>query len=384
MAVKVWWSEESRYTYERSAVKELCASLEPRKETYFVFVNYHIPNARIDITVFTETSIFLIELKSSAGKPVNGNSNGSWVREDGIIFDHNPVSQIVHYYYTLRNWLTKNKEQFLTKNKAAALIVGQQGNVFDDIKKLIVLCPTRHPDSRIDVDDYHLRPPMGDIIGFDELVNLIIDSSWESRLGITFTPKEIGRIAELMHLQLVPFPIDTADLLVVPSGPLGEARGIYEVCKKPEMPKKLAKKTHKRQLVLGATIAVIIIGIVVFLIIHHSPRITHSCETIDVADAANYIDNGEKIVRAYIDKVGLYLAGNDEYVILYGHNFTVQIGPVDNPDAELDRYRKKFNKHCVTIGPSSIVASGGKKPQIELEPASAMEFIHDEGVGICK
>ena len=173
MTVKLWWSEEPRYPYERRAVKELCEALELRKESYFVFANVHIPSdARIDITVFTNTSIFLIELKSSADKPIAASCNGSWERDDGVIFDRNPVNQILHYYHRLRSWLTDHREEFLTKNKAAALIVGvgQQRNAFNDIKKLIVLYPTKHPDSKIAVDDARLSPFMGDVIGFDELV----------------------------------------------------------------------------------------------------------------------------------------------------------------------------------------------------------------------
>ena len=381
MAVKLWWSEKPEYSYEYRAVKELCESLESRKETYFVFANYRIPDAQIDLTVFTNTSIFLIELKSSAGKPINGSSNGSWTREDGLIFDRNPINQIVYYYYNFRDWLTEHKEQFLTKNKAAALIVGvgEQGNIFNDIKKLIVLCPIKHPDSKINVDVNPLRPYMGNIIGFDELVNLIIDPSWECRLGIEFAPKEIDRMAELLHLKLVSLPTDTADLSVAPTESLGEARGVYEVRKKIEVLEKPKKETRTPRLLWGATIAVIIIGIVLFLVIPRSPRITHSYKTIDVADAAYYIGNAEKIyVRAYIDNVKLHSYYSSKYIILYSGNFSVQIDPVDDPEAELRRYKEKFVGHCVIIGPSPIVAASSGNPQIELEPSNALKFIRVE------
>jgi hypothetical protein len=388
MAVKLWWSEEPRYPYERKAVKELCEALELRKESYFVFANVHIPNdARIDIIVFSNTSIFLIELKSSADKPINGSCNGSWAREDGVIFDRNPVNQTLHYYHRLRGWLTEHKEQFLTKNKAAALIVGvrEQRNVFNDIKKLIVLCPTKHPDSNIDVDDDRLRPYMGNIIGFDELANLIIDPLWECRLGIEFTPREIDRMAKLLKLPLVSVPIDTADLSVPPTESLGEARGDYEVRRKIEVPEKSAKKTHKPQLILGAIIAMIIIGIGLFLIIHRSPRITHSYETIGVADVANYIGNAEKIyVRAFIDGAGLYPSPYSKYIMLYSGDFSVQIGPVNNPETEFRGYEEKFKGHCVIIGPSPIVAANSGNPQIELEISNALKFIDKESVGRCK
>jgi type II secretory pathway pseudopilin PulG len=385
MAVKLW-SEKTDRPYEYRAVKELCESLEPQKETYFVFANYHITDARIDLTVFTKTSIFVIELKSSADKPINGSSNGSWTREDGISLGRgNPVRQILHYYHRLRDWLNNSKEQFLTKNKAAALIIGKQGNVFDDIKKLIVLYPTKHPDSKIAVDDDRLRPYMGNIIGFDELVNLIIDPSWESRLGIEFTPKEIEQMAELLNLPLVSLPTDTVDLSVAPTESLGEARDVYEVHKKTEIPEKHNKKTRVPQLLWSTTIAMIIIGIALFLVIPRLPRITQSSKTIDVADAAYYIGNAEKIyVRAYIDNVKLHSYFSSKYIILYSGDFTVQIDPVNNPETELRGYEEKFKGHCVIIGPSPIVAASSGNPQIELEPSNALKFIRDEGVGRCK
>ena len=255
MAVKLWWSEEPEHAYEYRAVRGLCESLARRKENYFVFANYRVTDAQIDLTVFTKTSIFLIELKSSAGKPIDGSCNGSWTREDGISLGQgNPVNQTLREYHRLRDWLNRHKEQFLTKNTAAAL-KRRKKNAFDDIKKLIVLYPTRHPDSKIDVEDGRLRPPMGNIIGFDELVNLIIDPSWKCTLGIEFTPKEIEKIAELLKLPLVPLPMNTVDLPVASTESLGEARGVYEVRKKIEVLKKPKKKTRIPWLLWGATIA---------------------------------------------------------------------------------------------------------------------------------
>ena len=383
MTVKLWWSEEPRYPYERRAVKELCEALELRKEPYFVFANVHIPNdARIDITVFTNTSIFLIELKSSAGKPINGSCNGSWAREDGVIFDRNPVNQTLHYYHRLRGWLTEHKEQFLTKNKAAALIVGvgKQRNVFNDIKKLIVLCPTKHPDSNIDVDDDRLRPYMGNIIGFDELVNLIIDPLWECRLGIEFTQKEIERMAELLDLQLVSLPTDTADLSVAPTESLGEARSVYEVRGKIEVPENPHKETRTPRLLWGATIAVIIIGIVLFLVIPRSPR------TIDVADVEHYMNKIVR-VRTYIDNVKLFPEGSPEYIMVFSpfdDSFSVRVGEMDNPEAELSSY-EKFKGHCVIIGPARITpATSSGNPQIKLSSDNALSYIVDQGPGRCK
>ena len=376
MAIKLWWSEKPEYPYEYSAVKELCESLEPRKEAYFVFANYRIPNAQIDLTVFTKASIFLIELKKSAGKPINGSSNGSWTRRDGISFGSgNPVNQTLYYYHRLRDWLTEHKEQFLTKNKAAALIVGKQGNVFDDIKKLIVLYPTKHPDSKIDVDDNPLRPHMGNIIGFDELVKLIIDPSWECRLGIKFAPREIAQIAELLHLQLVPLPIDTADLSVTPTESLGEARGVYEVGKATSVREKSTKKTHKAQLFWGAIMALLIIGIVLFLVTPHSPRI------IDVTDAEHYMNKSVR-VRTYIEDVEPRPNASPPCIMLFppyplSLKFSVRVNLLSPGilTTELERY-EKFKGHCVIIGPARITpASSSDNPQIKLSSDNALSYI---------
>jgi len=379
MAVKLWWSEQPEPTYEYSAVRGLCESLARRKENYFVFANYRVTDAQIDLTVFTKTSIFLIELKSSAGKPIDGSCNGSWTREDGISLGQgNPVNQTLREYHRLRDWLNRHKEQFLTKNTAAALKRTKK-NAFVDIKKLIVLYPTRHPDSNIDVEDGRLRPPMGNIVGFDELVNLIIDPSWKCTLGIEFTPKEIEKIAELLKLPLVPLPMNTVDLPVASTESLGEARGVYEVRKKIEAPEKPKKETRTPRLLWGTAIAIVILGIVLFLAIPRSPRV------INVTDARQYIDKNEEVrVLAYIDNVRLFPEDSPRYIMLHSGGFSVQVGPLDNPKGELSHYEEEFKKHCVIIGPSLIVAASSGNPQIELEPLSALKFIHDEGVGRCK
>ena len=374
MAIKLWWAEQPQYPYEYKAVKELCRALEPLGETYFVFANYRVPNAQIDLTVFTETSIFLIELKSSAGKAIYGSLNGSWSREDGIsLGSGNPIGQILEQYHRLRGWLNDNKRKFLSKNKAALL--RDKRKAFNDIKKLVVLYPIKHPNSRIEVTDDRLRLPLGDVIGFDELVGLLKDPSWESRLGIQFEPEEIEQMAESLGLQRVALPLDATESL-------GEDRGVYEVGVKPEVPEKPARETRKPRLLWGTIIAVIIIGIVLFVLNHQRTRLTNSPEFIDVIQVEQHIGEIGR-VRAYIDGVKLYPSDSPVYIMLFSGNFSVQVGPIDNPGDELRRY-KRFKGHCVIIGPAFITRSGSGNPQIELRSERALDYIDDRGPGRCK
>lgn len=385
MSVKLWWSKKPEYPYEYRAMRELCESLEPSKDVYFVFANFRLPNAQIDLTVFTSTSIFLIELKSSAGKPVHGSSNGSWTREDGTnLRSGNPVGQILHYYHMLRNWLNNNKEQFLTKNKASALILGRQGNAFNDIKKLIVLCPIRHLDSRIDVDDYRLRPFRGNIIGLNDLVNLIIDPSWESRFGIEFSPEEIKQMAEKLGLEMVPLSAVIVDLPAAHSESPGEERGTHQAHEKPAAPKKTTKGTRKQLLLWPVIVAAIILGIVLFVFIPRSPKIipvTHT-EIIPVAHAKQYIGR-EVRVRVLIGNVDLFRDPFPKYIMLYSGDFSIQVGPLDNPADELGNY-EKFTGHCIIVGPAKMTTSGSGNPQIELAPDIALSRIADQGPGRCR
>ena len=123
----------------------------------------------------------------------------------------------------------------------------------------------------------------------------------------------------------------------------------------------------------------IIIGILLFLVIPRSPRI------IDVADAKQYIGKTEEVrVRAYIDNVQLFPDVSPRYIMLYGENFFVQVGPLDNPANELSRY-DRFKEHCVIIGPAPIVAvKTSGNPKIKLSSNDALSYITDKGPGRCK
>ena len=118
MTVRIWWGEKPSESYEQAAVKELANELVSLPEQYYVFANFYVGTEKrtkqIDVAVFTSTSAYIIELKSSAGYPVAGTINGRWTRAANTPFgERNPVRQVADQYFALREWLFENRGTFL-------------------------------------------------------------------------------------------------------------------------------------------------------------------------------------------------------------------------------------------------------------------------------
>ncbi|MBI1729571.1 NERD domain-containing protein, partial [Candidatus Acetothermia bacterium] len=187
MPVHLWWGEEpSDHPSEYAALNELCSAFDSQKEDYYIFANFRVTNAQIDFAIFTNSSIYLIELKHSAGLKVTGGLNGKWIRSDNVILgEKNPVGQILNEYKSFRSMLRKHQMDFLDSKDKAASLIGSPNNTFNDIKKFIVLYPSMHLDSEVNLsaglNDYQERaliPFLGDVIGFNELASRCSDPSW--------------------------------------------------------------------------------------------------------------------------------------------------------------------------------------------------------------
>lgn len=202
MTVELWmakrpWDHQS----EIAAVRDLAHELDQLDGRYHIFANFNVPNAQIDMAVLTRFGIYLVEVKHSAGLPIQGSRNGKWMRQDGREID-NPINQIIKNYWKWRDWLKENQHQFLSENRVASLRANDRKGTFPDIKKFVALYPTKHPDTRIEglEGEYQLNPMLGDLIGFDQLAVRIQDPAWHCDLGIELADDEIRGIAEQLGL----------------------------------------------------------------------------------------------------------------------------------------------------------------------------------------
>lgn len=191
MPAVIFWGDRPEEPYEKEAACSIYEKLKTREEQYFIFVNFHIPNAQIDLAILKNDCICIIELKNCYNRPVQGTENSPWVAEGyGVIGDKNPVHQIIHQYHKFRDWLEDNKYKFLPKQKASV-------TNFVDIKKIIAIWPNKNPRSEINVKDTRLNPPLGNVLGFDEVpdyVQRIYSKNFRLKSG------EIEKMADVLNL----------------------------------------------------------------------------------------------------------------------------------------------------------------------------------------
>ena len=91
-------------------------------------------------------AVIVLELKE-CDAPIVGGPNGEWrIAGDGTlnIGRRNPYQQVRQYRYALMNYLTRNRYDFVNKQKA------HQAS-FEHVSGLIVFSPTMSPDSMIEI-----------------------------------------------------------------------------------------------------------------------------------------------------------------------------------------------------------------------------------------
>ena len=189
MAVQVWIGEKPEHPNERRAIVALANGLERLDGLYLILANFSVGGRTIDLVVIKQDAIFVIELKHCDGK-VFGDVNGPWfvesangVRKRLNPGRKNPYNQVVSYYYSLINFLNEQRKAFLSPNKAQTID-------FRTCRRVVVIAPTLHPESKVDIDW------KVDLKGLDELpVYLVTERSSE----INLSDEEMLAIPELLH-----------------------------------------------------------------------------------------------------------------------------------------------------------------------------------------
>lgn len=190
MAVQVWIGEKPEHANERRAIVALANGLERLDGLYLILANFSVGGRNIDLVVVKQEAIFIIELKHVDGK-VFGGVNGRWRVESANGVEKflnpgrkNPYNQVISYFYSLTNFLSENRSEFLSPQKAEV-------TDFRTSKRLVVIAPTIQEGSQIELDwKVELR-------GLDELPAYLVT---ERSNGIELSQAEMLKLPELLHL----------------------------------------------------------------------------------------------------------------------------------------------------------------------------------------
>ncbi|HEY3254492.1 MAG TPA: nuclease-related domain-containing protein [Polyangiaceae bacterium] len=151
MAVQVWIGEKPEHPNERRAIVALANGLERLDGLYLILANFSVGGRTVDMVLFKQDAIFIVELKHCDGK-VFGGVNGPWFVEGANgerkrlnAGRKNPYNQVISYYYSLINFLNDHRAEFLSPQKATSVD-------FRTCKRLVVIAPTLQEGSQIETD----------------------------------------------------------------------------------------------------------------------------------------------------------------------------------------------------------------------------------------
>jgi hypothetical protein len=189
VAVQVWIGEKPEHANERRAIMGLANGLARLEGLHLILANFSVGGRNIDVVVIKQDAIFIIELKHCDGK-VFGSVNGRWRVESSNGVEKflnpgrkNPYNQVISYFYSLTNFLSEHRQEFLSPQKAEV-------TDFRTSKRLVVIAPTIQEGSEIELDW------KVDIKGLDELPAYLVT---ERSNGIDLSDSEMLAIPELLH-----------------------------------------------------------------------------------------------------------------------------------------------------------------------------------------
>jgi len=206
MSVELWMGREYDHTHETKALAEFIGEMDrvygKTENLYLVMANFFCGGEEIDLAVFKQDGIVIVELKD-VGNPVEGSENGKWmiVNEDGTqqpVYSssrsRNPYQQAKAYRFALMDKISEDAEKFLPRQKA-------QGMRFGHISSVIALRPTKHPDCRIEVGEPSNK--WFSVVGLNELPQEVY---YRRSPQLNFRKDELRKLAEVWGLER--FPIE--------------------------------------------------------------------------------------------------------------------------------------------------------------------------------
>jgi hypothetical protein len=343
-------------------LKELCTTLSVIEDReFYLFANIRVPNAQIDLVILTDSSIYLVELKNSAGLKVTGGLNGKWVRSDGKELGTwvksndkergrgNPIDQLLLQYRSFREWLRVNQERYLLGDQVVGL-VGTPDETFKDIKKFIVLYPFRHPDTSVGIgEEYRLTPFLGDVIGFDELAKRLTDPIWECRIGINLELENINRICNLLRLT----PVNVNEL--IGSGLSNELPSPIAVLERPK------KKSKLMWPIIAGSVVVGLAAIFIFLSLLGNSNLCN--KALSIQEISEREIGQEVVVKIVARQISNPVPDGktawDVYLNDHDTDFAVRIGTfAQRPDDQVLRFFDGIQGKAIAV--SGIVENDGR------------------------
>jgi len=232
MSVELWLGREYEHTHEMKALAEFVGEMDRIYGTsdnlYLVMANFYCGGEEIDLAVFKQDGIVIVELKD-VGEPLKGGENGNWaiINEDGTkqpVYSsrsRNPYQQARAYRFALMDKLTEDAVKFLPKQKAQAMRFGH-------ISSVVALRPSKHPGGNIDVGDQSKK--WFSVVGLNELPQEVY---YRRSPQLNFRKDELRKLAKIWGLELFPMnrlvpgkPVEKEDEIVQTEQPIltnGEA-----------------------------------------------------------------------------------------------------------------------------------------------------------------
>jgi len=155
MAVTFWAGKPPGTTHEARAremtIESFTAAYANDTQPIFVIFDFYC-GSDLDLAVLKPDAILVGELKECS-TPIEGAVNGSWVIRDGSVpptvlkggHHGNPFEQAKQYRYDLIRYLDREKERFLSAQKASQMR-------FDHVAAAVVVSPALNPQSKINID----------------------------------------------------------------------------------------------------------------------------------------------------------------------------------------------------------------------------------------
>ncbi|MCB0020579.1 MAG: BREX system ATP-binding protein BrxD [Anaerolineales bacterium] len=166
MTVELWLGNEFEHAHEMRALRAISQQLvehfADEKELYLLLANFYCEGEEIDLAVVKKRAVIVLELKE-CDAPVIGGPNGDWrIADSGTlnVGRRNPFQQVRQYRYALINYLTRNRYDFINKQKAHQVS-------FEHVSGLVVFSPTMSPGTNIEISSRDQK--WFGVVGLDNL-----------------------------------------------------------------------------------------------------------------------------------------------------------------------------------------------------------------------
>jgi len=201
VSIELWLGREYEHTHEMKSLGHFLTRMEQLygqdDNLYLILANFFCQGEEIDLVVLKRNGIIIVELKEADGSVV-GRENGPWTatRLDGSRWQindkrrRNPFQQVRAYRFAMIDQLKQDAPQFLPSQKARQMRL-------DHVAAVVTLCPTKHPDTDIQIGQLKWFS----VVGLDELPQEVY---YQRSPSLNFRKSELRKLAEVWGLRQYP------------------------------------------------------------------------------------------------------------------------------------------------------------------------------------